>query len=67
MSKPIAKLIQGQSRPENPQHDPETKSGPTEHENNCDIFETNQENNNKNPDDSDNLSNTNQTEKADEH
>ena len=49
------------------QHDQETKLGPIHHENNCDSFETNQENNIKNSNDPDNLSNTNQTEKADKH
>ena len=67
LSKPIAKLTQGESGPENPWHDPETELGPTQHKNNHDNFETNQENNIKNPDDPNNLSSTNQTEKTDKH
>ena len=48
LSNPIAKLIQGESRLENLQHNLETKLGPTHHKNNCDSLKTNQEHNIKN-------------------
>ena len=48
LSDPITKPIQGESGPENLQHNPETKFESKNYQNNCDNFKTNQGHNIKN-------------------